>query len=120
MACRWMLRRGSTVSATGQRRFQASRLYDPSLPGGSRVSAAPRWTPAWYRWSWAPFVLFLLLGAVFGVGLFTLETGTGQGLAANHVQKCPDASIKLVCSLHVVSNRRNLVWAARRTPLSTR
>jgi hypothetical protein len=49
-------------------------------------------------------VLFLLLGAVFGLGFFVLETGTGQRLAASQVQECLDASIKVVCVLHVASN----------------
>src|SRR5215831_18797099 len=49
-------------------------------------------------------VLFLLLGTVFGLQFFGLKTGTGERLAANHVQKGLDASIKVVCSLHVASN----------------
>jgi hypothetical protein len=50
-------------------------------------------------------VLFLFVGAIFGLGFFTLEAGTGQWLAANHVQEGLDASIKVICVLHVASNR---------------
>jgi hypothetical protein len=51
-------------------------------------------------------VLFLLLGAVFGLRFFALETGACERLAADHVKEGLDASIKVVCSLHVASNRR--------------
>jgi hypothetical protein len=46
-------------------------------------------------------VLFLLLGAVFGLGFFSLEAGTGQRLAANRVRESLDASINsfAVCTL---------------------
>jgi hypothetical protein len=49
-------------------------------------------------------VLFLQFRAVFSLWFFCLETGTGQRLAANHVQDRLDASIKVICSLHVASN----------------
>lgn len=49
-------------------------------------------------------VLFVLLRAIFGLGFFSLETGTGQRLATNHVQERLDASIKVVRCLHVASN----------------
>jgi hypothetical protein len=48
-------------------------------------------------------VLFLFLGAVFGLGFSVFEAGTGQRLAANHVQESLDASIIVVCLLHVAS-----------------
>jgi len=50
-------------------------------------------------------VLFLLLGAIFALGFLALEPGACERLAADHVQKSLDASIKVVYSLHVASNR---------------
>src|SRR5215831_359981 len=48
-------------------------------------------------------VLFLLVRAVFGLRFFILEAGTSQRLATDHVQERLDASIKVVCVLHVAS-----------------
>jgi hypothetical protein len=66
-------------------------------------------------------VLFLLLGAVFGLRLFALEPGARERFAADHVQKSLDASIKVVCSLHVPSTRRGFSQESPKgTPLCTR
>jgi hypothetical protein len=66
-------------------------------------------------------VLFLLLRAVFWLRFLALEAGTGQRLAANQVQESLDASIKVICSLHVASNRRGFsLETPKGTPLSTR
>src|SRR5262249_16648668 len=51
-------------------------------------------------------MLFLLLGAVFGLGFRAFQAGTGQRLATNQVQESLDASIKVICILHVASNHK--------------
>jgi hypothetical protein len=66
-------------------------------------------------------VLFPLLGSVFGLRFFALEPGACEWLAADHVQKSLDASIKVVRSLHVASKSWNFSSELpKRTSLNTR
>jgi hypothetical protein len=58
-------------------------------------------------------VLFLLR-AEFELQFLILETGTAKRIATDPVQESLDASIKLVCSPHIASNRKGQSRVAKR------